>query len=231
MGNFGKLFVVAKREYLERIRSRWFLVMTLAVPALFSGAMLFPVYMAARSSASGSALRNIAILDATGSGLGEQIATTLKTDSTLGRSDSIAPRVIVTTQAELPAQERQLQAQVAQPNNLVGYLVLTDSTLTGNSARYAGRNASTINDVDRLRTIVRQDVMIARLQREGVRAEVVKDIATTSFRPKSERITERGRAGSGTGGFFAGVIQIKLFENSRMVARKMSIKRSFQLGD
>jgi ABC-2 type transport system permease protein len=207
MGNFGKLFVVAKREYMERIRSRWFLAMTLGVPALFAGAMLFPVYMAARSSASGTALRNIAILDATGTGLGEQIATTLKTDTTLGPAgDGAAPRVIVTTSADLPAQERQLQAQVAQPNNLVGYLVLTDSTLTGNSARYAGRNASTINDVDRLRTIVRQDVMIARLQREGVRADVVKDIATTTFRLKSERITERGRSGSGTGGFFAGII-------------------------
>ncbi len=84
MGNFGKLFVVAKREYMERVRSRWFIVMTLLVPAIFSGAMLLPVYVAARSSASGSALRNIAILDASGTGLGEQIATTLKTDSTLG---------------------------------------------------------------------------------------------------------------------------------------------------
>jgi ABC-2 type transport system permease protein len=206
MGNFGKLFVVAKREYMERIRSRWFVVMTLLVPALFSGAMLFPVYVAARSSASGSALRNIAILDASGTGLGEQIATTLKTDSTLGRVDSIAPRVIVTTTADLPAKERELQTQVEQPNNLIGYLVLTDSTLTRNSARYAGRNASTINDIDKLRTVVRQDVMIARLQREGVRADVVKDIATTTFRLKSERITERGRSGSGTGGLLAGII-------------------------
>jgi ABC-2 type transport system permease protein len=105
MGNFGKLFVVAKREYMERVRSRWFIVMTLLVPAIFSGAMLLPVYVAARSSASGSALRNIAILDASGTGLGEQIATTLKTDSTLGGgrgADSITPRVSV-ADADLPA--------------------------------------------------------------------------------------------------------------------------------
>ena len=178
MGNIGKLFVVAKREYMERIRSRWFIVMTLLVPAIFSGAMLFPVYVAARSSASGGALRNIAILDASGTGLGEQIATTLKTDTTLGRPDGIEPRVIVATTAELPAKERELQTQVEQPNSLVGYLVLTDSTLTNNVASYSGRNASTINDIDKLRTIVRQDVMIARLQREGVRADVVKDLAT-----------------------------------------------------
>lgn len=206
MGNIGKLFVVAKREYMERVRSRWFIVMTLLVPAIFSGAMLFPVYVAARSSASGGALRNIAILDASGTGLGEQIATTLKTDTTLGRPDGVEPRVIVATTAELPAKERELQAQVEQPNSLVGYLVLTDSTLTNNVARYAGRNASTINDIDKLRTIVRQDVMIARLQSEGVRAEVVKDLATANFRLKSERLTERGRSGSGTGGFLAGII-------------------------
>jgi ABC-2 type transport system permease protein len=206
MGNLGKLFVVAKREYMERIRSRWFIVMTLLVPAIFSGAMLFPIYVAARSTASAGALRNIAILDASGTGLGEQIATTLKTDTTLGRPDGVEPRVIVSTPAELPVKERELQTQVEQPNGLVGYLVVTDSTLTNNLARYAGRNASTINDIEKLRSLVRQDVMIARLQREGVRADVVKDLATATFRLKSERITERGRSGSGTGGFLAGII-------------------------
>ena len=207
MGNLGKMFVVAKREYLERVRSRWFIVMTLLIPLIFSGAMLFPVYVAARSSASGSALRNIVIVDATGTGLGEQIATTLRTDSTLGKlNDSIAPRVITATAAELPARERELAAEVEQPNRLTGYLVLGDSTIAGGSARYAGRNASTINDMDKLRSLVRQEVMIARLKSEGVRSDVVKDLATSTFRLKSERITERGRSGSGTGGLFAGII-------------------------
>jgi ABC-2 type transport system permease protein len=207
MGNFGKMFVVAKREYLERVRSRWFIVMTLLVPVIFSGAMLFPIYVAARSSASGSALRNIVILDATGAGLGEQIATAIRTDSTLGLlNDSIAPRVVVTTRAELPAQERTLTAQVEQPNKLTGYLVLDDSTILGGPAQYAGRNASTINDMDKLRTTVRQEVMIARLKKEGVRSDVVKELATSTFRLRSERITERGRSGSGTGGVLAGII-------------------------
>jgi ABC-2 type transport system permease protein len=207
MGNFGKMFVVAKREYLERVRSRWFIVMTLLVPAIFSGAMLFPIYVAARSSASGSALRNIVILDATSDGLGGQIATAIRTDSTLGLlNDSIVPRVVVTTRAELPAQERALTAEVEQPNKLTGYLVLDDSTILGGPARYAGRNASTINDMDKLRTTVRQEVMIARLKKEGVRSDVVKELATSTFRLRSERITERGRSGSGTGGVLAGII-------------------------
>lgn len=207
MGNFGKMFVVAKREYLERVRSRWFIVMTLLVPAIFSGAMLFPIYVAARSSASGSSLRNIVILDATRTGLGEQIATAIRGDSTLGRAnDSIVPRVVVTTAAELPARERAWTAEVEQPNRLTGYLVLDDSTVSGGPARYAGRNASTINDMDKLRSLVRQEVMIARLKNEGVRSDVVKELATMTFRLRSERITERGRSGSGTGGVLAGII-------------------------
>lgn len=207
MGNLGKLLVVAKREYTERIRSRWFIVMTLAVPVLFAGAMLFPVYVAARSGASGSALRNIVILDATGTGLGEQVAAAIRTDSTLGRlNDTIEPRVVRTTPAELPARERRWAAEVEQPNKLTGYLVLTDSSVAGTSARYAGRNASTMGDVEKLTSIVRQQVMIARLKNEGVRPDVVKDLATSTFRLKSERITERGRAGSGAGGLFAGII-------------------------
>jgi ABC-2 type transport system permease protein len=180
--------------------------MTLLIPVIISGAMLFPVYIAAKGGASGSALRNIAIIDATGAGLGARIAAALNTDSTLGRPDSIAPRIVVATPAELPARERELSALVEQPKGLTGYLVLTDSAVSGSSARYAGRNASTISDIDKLRTLVRQEVMMARLQREGVRPDVVKEIAGTTFRLNTERLTERGRSGSGAGGLLAGII-------------------------
>jgi ABC-2 type transport system permease protein len=97
-------------------------------------------------------------------------------------------------------------------NHIVGYLVLTDSTVAGKSARYAGRNASTIGDMDKLRSAVRQEVMMARLEREGVRKDVVNDIATNTLRLNSERLTERGRSGSGTAGIFAGIsVAILLF--------------------
>ncbi len=137
--------------------------------------MLFPVYIAARSSASGSALRHIAILDATRHGPRRADRHDAQDRFDVGgrpRRRQRSRRASSSRRpADLPARrDASVQTQVEQPNNLVGYLVLTDSTLTGKSARYAGRNASTINDIDKLRTVVRQDVMIARLQREGVRA-------------------------------------------------------------
>lgn len=208
-----KMLIVTKREYMERVRSRWFVAVTLLVPVLITAATLFPMYVASRSGASNS-VRHITILDATGAGLGERVAKSLMTDSTLAPAagDTVAPRVFNVTPAEIPAREQAAAAEVQLPRHIVGYLVLTDSTLAGKSARYSGRNASTIGDMDKLRTAVRQEVMMARLEREGVRKEIVNDLATNTLRLNSERLTERGRSGSGSAGIFAGIsVAVLLF--------------------
>ncbi|HEV8217622.1 MAG TPA: ABC transporter permease [Gemmatimonadaceae bacterium] len=201
-----KIFIVAKREYLERVRSRTFLLFTLLIPVFIAGVTMFPLYIAAKSGAS-TAIRHITILDATGTGLGDRIAKSLMTDSTIARisDDTVATRVVNTTAADLPAREQAAADEVKLPNHSTGYLVLTDSTLNGKSARYSGRNASTIGDMDKLRSIVRQEVMVSRLEREGVRKDIVNDLATSTFRLNSERLTERGRGGSGQAGIFAGI--------------------------
>ncbi|MGH7619985.1 MAG: ABC transporter permease [Gemmatimonadaceae bacterium] len=202
-----KIFTVAKREYLERVRSRWFIVTTLLVPAAMALALMLPLWIASRSGASAN-VRHIAILDATGAGLGDRIAAALMGDSSLAarQVDSIKPRVVVVTQAELAQREAQVTAEVEIPDHIAGYLVLTDSTLRGESARYAGRNASTISDMDKLQGVIREQVMITRLQREGVRQDIVGDLAKTKFRLNSERLSERGRSGSGMSGLFAGIL-------------------------
>lgn len=202
----NKIFIVAKREYLERVRSRTFLIFTLLIPVFIAGVTMFPLYIAAKSGAS-TAIRHVTIIDATGTGLGDRIAHALMTDSTIARiaDDTVAPRVENVSAADLPAREQAAAAEVKLPNHITGYLVLNDSTLAGKSARYSGRNASTIGDMDKLRSIVRQEVMVSRLEREGVRKDIVTDLATSSFRLTSERLTERGRGGSGQAGIFAGI--------------------------
>jgi ABC-2 type transport system permease protein len=202
-----KLFVIAKREYLERVRSRWFLVITLAVPVLMAGVLMFPIYMASRSNASVE-LRHITIIDATGGGLGTRVAAALMSDSTLRspKNDTIAPRVVTVTPAGIAAAEAAASAAVQLPKHIAGYLVLDDSTTSGARARYAGRNASGISDMEKLQNVIRQEVMIYRLEREGVRQDIVGELARTRLRLDSERLTERGRSGSGQAGLIAGII-------------------------
>jgi ABC-2 type transport system permease protein len=200
-----KLFIVAKREYLERVRTRWFVIMTLAVPVLMAGAILIPTYMATRSGAS-SSIRHLAILDATGAGLGDRVAKSLMADKSLATApDSIQPRVEVVSPADLAEKIKAAAAEVQMPRHLSGYLVLTDSTLAGKSASYAGRDASSPSDMDKLESVIREEVMMVRLEREGVREDIVGSLARTRLKLSSERLNERGRGGSGVAGLFAGL--------------------------
>jgi ABC-2 type transport system permease protein len=47
-----KLLVVIKREFMERIRSKWFLIITLLMPAFMAAIVLLPAWLAIRTSAT-----------------------------------------------------------------------------------------------------------------------------------------------------------------------------------
>jgi len=59
-----KLWVVITREYLERVRTRWFVLATVFGPIVFGTLLYVPAYVATRSRASVDVAR-IRILDAT----------------------------------------------------------------------------------------------------------------------------------------------------------------------
>lgn len=203
----SKILIVAKREYIERVRSRWFIVITLAVPALMAVIGAIMVYIASRSAAS-SNVRHIRIFDATGAALGDRVAQNLMADSS-SAADSVKPsvqRLAVGDTAQLRQLEDQATKEIAGKTSTQGYLVLTDSTLAGKSFRYAGRNASSVADIERLRTAVRQSVTVMRLQREGLSDSAVKAFNSMPLKMQTDRITDRGRGGSGTGGLVAGIV-------------------------
>ena len=203
-----KFWVVAKREYLERVRSRWFVMMTLFVPVFITAIFLIPAWVTARSAA-GTASRNIVILDATGTGLGKRVADLLTRDTTATRAANVAseptPQVREVTKAQLAAAEDSATHQVMKPNSIVGYLVLDDSTLSTRRIRYAGRNASSIVDTDKLKAAVRQAFTAVMLQREGVKPETIALISNLSLSMSQTRIDERGKGGSGQAAIFLGV--------------------------
>jgi ABC-2 type transport system permease protein len=131
----NKIRIVAKREYLERVRTRTFVVMTLLVPFLMAGSFLLPMYVAAKSKPS-TAVRNIRIVDATGAGLGQRIAQSIRSDSSV-TDTSKGPFVVAAAAADLAQAESDAAKEVMKPRSLQGYLVLDDSTLAGRRARYA----------------------------------------------------------------------------------------------
>ncbi|MGI8843985.1 MAG: ABC transporter permease [Gemmatimonadaceae bacterium] len=186
----AKLWAIAKREYLERVRTRWFFIATFFGPLLFGGLMILPPLIADRSRASEN-VGNIYILDATGTDLGNRISGVL---GGLG-SDGIT-RVITLTGPEV-AEAESLATDSVRASRARGYLVLDSRTVAGTGARYAGTNASTIADMDELTRIIREQVLSLRFERAGVDPLEASTIARTRVRLETERLTSTGRGGSG----------------------------------
>jgi len=187
-----KLWVVIKREYLERVRTRWFVFATVFGPILFGALMFLPAYIAMRERPSADVAR-IRILDATGSDLGRSIAAELNGgvfgDSSLTHVTRADPATLADAEA---AATREVQNR-----RLKGYLVLGRGVLSGSDVRYAGINATAIADLRQLESIVEREVMAAQLRLAGMTVADADRIKRTRFTLRAERITPTGRGGSG----------------------------------
>jgi ABC-2 type transport system permease protein len=203
----AKLWAIIKREYMERVRTRWFVIATVFGPVFFGLLIIVPAYMAKRGKSS-SEFTNAIILDATRTGLGQKVADAMSAGRPPG---SAAPIVRVVAPSELTRAESTATHQVMN-KQASGYLILDDQTLKGELLRYAGRNATSITDMERLRSTVKETLLNERLQDAGVKQDKLKELTFMPLRLFPDRITDKGRGGSGTVSIiFAGVIAFLLY--------------------
>jgi ABC-2 type transport system permease protein len=188
----AKLWAIIKREYLERVRSKWFMIATFFGPIFFAAIIIVPAWMASKSKAT-SDVYNTTILDATGAGFGHRLAVNIAGDTTIpGRM----PLVRVVAPSELTKAESVATREVMHKQK-TGYVVVDRQTLAGESARYAGANATSIADMTQIKGAIRQTILASRLEKVGLDNEKMKEITFIPLDFSTERITERGRGGSG----------------------------------
>ncbi len=186
-----KLAVVFKREYFERVRSKWFLVGTLLGPVFFAMITVVPILISSRTRAS-TDLANVTIIDATQAGIGRSVASAL----VQRYPTSPPPEVREADDTSVPREEDRALISVTNKDTR-GYLVLDSSTVGGNSARYAGRNASSLGDMEQITSIVRQQVMAERLRAEGIDPARVAALTGARLQVSTEKIGDRGREKGG----------------------------------
>jgi ABC-2 type transport system permease protein len=195
----GKMWVVFKREFLERVRSKWFIVATLLGPVFLGLITVLPIALAAKTKSS-QRLSDVVIVDATSSDLGARVSKSLAEIT----PTAPAPR-LRTVSAEQVAQEETRATQEVMRREALGYMVLDANTLAGKEMRYAGRNATALIDVETIERIVRQSLLGQRLEREGINAGRVAALTNVRLDARTEKITDRGKEGaSGLASFFFG---------------------------
>jgi ABC-2 type transport system permease protein len=194
----GKLIAIIKREYLERVRTKWFAIATLLGPVLFLAITVLPVLFISRTKASVETT-NISIIDATGANLGTRVAALL-TDSA-----SVKPTVVITAPGEVAAAES-LSTRAVMDKSRQGYLILDSLTLQGSKARYAGRNSTTVPDMNRIGNAVDKAVLGLRLEGTGLTQARIDSLTRVDIRLDKTQLSDKGREKSGAGSTILGLI-------------------------
>jgi len=197
----AKLWTVIKREFLERVRTKWFIIVTIFGPIFFGVIMVLPAYLSVRSMKDAK-VGDIRILDATGIDLGDRVATRLG-GGPMG--DLSTTQVVIVAPEKLAAAES-LATRDVMDRVKRGYLVLDSLTVQEQKASYAGRNASSINEMQVIEQALRSAILGQRLEREGLDPQRVEKLTRVKVSMNAERITDKGRGGSGIGSAIFGFL-------------------------
>ncbi|MCG6957924.1 MAG: ABC transporter permease [Gemmatimonadetes bacterium] len=146
------VWAVIRREYLQRVRSKWFIVSTVGAP-IFMGAMIaLPAYLGPKSEAAD---REIAVVDRTGV-LYQELAPRLEEARYKVHQESWSQDVV----ADL--------TQQVTDKKIGGFLVLDEGTLrTGEAAFYGRKRPSTLQEMA-LRSSIARAALEHNLAGSGV---------------------------------------------------------------
>ncbi len=167
-----KIFAVLRREFVERVRSRAFIIATFLLPIFMVALMVAPALM----MQGGDRTQRIAVVDATGDDFGTNVIEGLRA----GRLGSGAPSFdLATVTSSAAGREAVRDSLIAltgfsrkeRPESFDGILVLTDTSYATGTAEFYG--AGGIKAIQQLQGTIGAILTRARLTRNGVDPGVV----------------------------------------------------------
>ena len=180
-----KLWVIIKREYITRVRTKGFVIATISIPLLTAGVFGLSVLLATRQR---SHTLNIATLDEAG-GLSAAIARGL----TRNLPDGQPLFRVVKTIEQPEAAERtraDLRAEVVA-GGLDGYLVVPKDVTAGKAAEFHTRNPGDFMLMGSIESAVSDAVIARRLEERGIHVDNLKE-AVRGVEIKLVRVTREG---------------------------------------
>lgn len=172
-----KVLVVLRREYLSRVRNRWFVIGTLALPALLIGVIAISAMLELRRT---NRDRVLPIVDHSG----------VLYDLVAGRLDSaFEPERVATTPEALEE-----VAERARERSISGYLVLDAETLTSGKATFHGDRAPRSLNRMRMQQAVVRSALEVRLRAtdSGAQVEDLLSGGDLDFESASDEAPEEG---------------------------------------
>jgi len=168
----NKTLAVIRREYVERVRTKAFLISTILLPVFMLAMAVLPALL----MSGGDHTSRVAVVDASGSGLGQPLLDALKA-ATIGDGKAAVPRyeavLFPADAANLGRVRDGLIASTgfagkARKDGWDGVLVLDADTLASGKLRYYGDNVSSPEGMNRLQRDISKALAGVRLAHAGV---------------------------------------------------------------
>ena len=192
-------FIVGKREYLTRLKSKGFWIATALLPVFMAAMILGPALAASKTKSE----QRLAIVDATGAGLGQQLAAALteRVPGTRGEGGEVRFEAQLVPPGPDPAALRSELDRRVRAKEFGAWVWLTPEGLRDNRFEYHAESLSNVVTQEALRSRISKVVSLWRLRAAGLDAAKIAEL-TRTVELSTVRISATGsRAEQGIGGF------------------------------
>lgn len=179
-----EVYVIARREMLERVRSKWYIAMTLLGPILMIAIILVPSLFASNGEGA-----KVEIVDRSGV-LGQPVSEAL-------HALSWRPAIVSPDTADQREMDRIRDKQIN------GFITIPADALTGGKILYRGDNGASLGVQQRLGVIFLQLVPRIRGEHAGVPRDKL-DIVMAPVQFEAQQTDGKARGSSGAGSFWLG---------------------------
>ncbi len=211
------LWLIIKREYLERVRTRSFLILTLLLPGIMTVVMILP----AKLATMGEKAQHVVVVTSTPQ-FGEMVRQRFLSASTATDVDDEAnpdtssakqppePEYTIDVDANPTETERAALRDKVTSQAIDGFLWLSDDALASGTVTWTSRNMAGFGERQRLSATLNRIIQFERLSKSGLTSAqadgVLKPIKIEAVR------MERGREAKDSGGgkFLEVVVMVML---------------------
>lgn len=191
-------WVILKREYLQRVRTRTFLVLTLLAPAIMTALMLFP----AKLAMMGQKAQHIVLVTSTqqfGDALRQKLLAEPSPDQEgedeeSGANQKLKDQYVIDVDTNATETERAALREKVDMRAIDSFLWLTDDAVAAHKVTWNGREMSGSREKswvgDTLNRIVQQQELSQRGLPADQSAELLKPVKIDSIRIEGGRETK-----------------------------------------
>lgn len=219
-----KALVVARWEFMEKVKTKAFLISLVIMPVFMVVMFVAPSFL---MNKPGSTTINIGIIDQTGD-IAPYLNANLMEKYELpdGRPNY---NVVVIPPSD---SARAVANAMVLRKTLSSYLVVDTTLFSGRKFQYVSENVSNFKDITRLRSTVKDILVVSELKRSGINPAIVKEV-TKPVELEAVKLSKAGKeekteAGSGllVGYAFIIILTIFIVTSGQLLVRSVVEEKS-----